>query len=64
LPGDHVVQAMKSVRKGLRSGAIEKDTYDRLHCGTCGNQLGTRNDPNEVYTIRVCPECGKQWKQL
>jgi len=55
---------MKSVRKGLRSGAIEKDTYDRLHCGTCGNQLGTRNDPNEVYTIRVCPECGKQWKQL
>lgn len=55
---------MKSVRKGLRSGAIEKDTYDRLHCAECGSQLGTRNDPNEVYTIRVCPECGKQWKQL
>lgn len=55
---------MQSVRKGLRAGEIEKDTYDRLHCAADGQQLGTRNDPNEVYTIRVCPECGRQWKQL
>lgn len=55
---------MQSVRKGLRAGEIEKDTYDRLHCSRCGTQLGTRNDPEEVYTIRVCPECGDQWKQL
>lgn len=55
---------MESVRKGLRSGAIEKDTYERLACADCGETLATENDPDKLETIRVCPECGKQWKKV
>ena len=55
---------MESVRKGLRSGAIEKDTYERLACAECEETLKTENDPDELETIRVCPECGSKWKEL
>ena len=55
---------MESVRKGLRSGALEKDTYERLTCADCGEELGTQNDPDEVGKVRVCPECGSQWKEV
>ena len=55
---------MDSVRKGLRSGDIEKDTYERLTCATCGEQLGTKNDPDAIATVRFCPECGSEWKKL
>ncbi|MFC7044899.1 HVO_0758 family zinc finger protein [Halobacteriaceae archaeon GCM10025711] len=55
---------MESVRKGLRAGKIQKDTYDRLSCASCGSQLKTQDDPGEVWTLRVCPECGRQWRQL
>jgi rRNA maturation protein Nop10 len=55
---------MDSVRQGLRSDDIEKDTYERLSCGVCGERLKSKNDPEEVYTVRFCPECGSEWKQL
>jgi predicted RNA-binding Zn-ribbon protein involved in translation (DUF1610 family) len=55
---------MKSVRKGLRSGDLEKDVYERLTCTECEEELTTRNDPEEIKTVRACPECGKEWKQI
>lgn len=55
---------MKSVRKGLRAGEIEKDTYERLTCSACEEQLATENDPDEIGQVRVCPECGRKWKKV
>ena len=55
---------MESIRKGLRSGDIEKDTYERLTCSDCGKQLTTENDPEDLGKVRVCPECGRQWKEV
>ena len=55
---------MKSVRKGLRSGEIEKDVYERLACSECGEELGTENDPDELHAIKICPECDRRWKQI
>ncbi|MEF8853550.1 MAG: HVO_0758 family zinc finger protein [Haloarculaceae archaeon] len=55
---------MKSVRKGLRSGELEKDVYERLTCAECGEELTTRNDPEELGTVRACPECDAEWKQI
>ncbi len=59
-----VRQVMQSVQKGLRAGEIAKDTYDRLECAECGVQLTTKNDPEEVGSVRACPECGREWQQL
>lgn len=55
---------MESVRKGLRSKAITKDTYERLECAECKERLKTRNDPEEVGSVRFCPDCGREWKQV
>ena len=55
---------MKSVRKGLRDGDLEKDTYDRVNCAACGQTLKTRNDPDEVFSVRICPDCGTEYKDL
>jgi DNA-directed RNA polymerase subunit RPC12/RpoP len=55
---------MKSVRKALRNDDLFKDTYQRLNCADCEEELKTDNDPEEVGTIRVCPECGGRWKEL
>jgi len=55
---------MDSIRKGLRSGAIEKDTYERLNCADCDEELGTKNDPDEIGSVRHCPECGKEWRKI
>lgn len=55
---------MKSVQKGLRAGEIEKDVYDRLVCAECGEQLKTENDPDEIGSVRICPDCGREWQQL
>lgn len=55
---------MQSVRKGLRAGEIEKDTYERLTCSDCGEELETRNDPEEIGKLRACPECGREWKEV
>ncbi|QLG26379.1 hypothetical protein HUG10_01955 [Halorarum halophilum] len=55
---------MKSTRKGLRDGDLEKDNYERLLCSQCGESLKTENDPDEVFTLRICPECGREWKEL
>ena len=55
---------MKSTRKGLRDGDLEKDNYERLLCADCEKTLKTDNDPDEVFTVRSCQECGRQWKEL
>lgn len=55
---------MESVRKGLRSGEIEKDTYERLACAECGEELGTQASSDDVGRLRVCPGCGREWKEV
>lgn len=55
---------MKSTRKGLRDGDIEKDNYERLHCASCGTSLGTEDPDDEIYTVRRCPDCGVEFKEL
>jgi NAD-dependent SIR2 family protein deacetylase len=55
---------MESVRKGLRSGKLEKDTYERLNCADCDEPLTTENDPEAIGKVRVCPECGMEWKEI
>jgi predicted RNA-binding Zn-ribbon protein involved in translation (DUF1610 family) len=55
---------MDSVRKALRAGDVEKDNYGRLSCTSCDEPLSTENDPDEVGKVRVCPECGSEWKEL
>ncbi|WP_267161649.1 HVO_0758 family zinc finger protein [Halovenus salina] len=55
---------MKSTRKGLRAGDLEKDTYGRLRCSSCEMDLDTENDPDVVGKVRACPECGAQWKEV
>ena len=55
---------MESVRKGIRSGDIEKDTYERLVCAECDEVLTSTNDPDEIGTVRTCPECGAEWKEV
>jgi hypothetical protein len=55
---------MESVRKGLRDGDLTKDTYERLQCTNCEATLATKDDPDEVGTIRTCPTCGGTWRHL
>jgi len=55
---------MKSTRKGLRDDELEKDNYGRVVCTACGESLKKENDPDEVFTLRICPECGTEWKEL
>ena len=55
---------MKSVRKALRDGELVKDTYQRVCCAACEKSLKTENDPDEIATLRRCPDCGKEWKEL
>jgi methionyl-tRNA synthetase len=55
---------MESVRRGLRQGAIEKDTYERLTCADCEEELATQAMDGEVGKRRVCPECGTEWREM
>ena len=55
---------MKSVRKALRDGDLDKDTYGRLVCDECGTNLQTKNDPEQIGSVRACPECGTEYKEL
>jgi rRNA maturation endonuclease Nob1 len=55
---------MESVRKGLRAGDIEKDTYERLRCSTCDTTLDTMDNPDGIGQIRTCPECGSEWRRI
>lgn len=55
---------MKSVRKALRDGELVKDTYERVTCATCEKSLKTTNDPDTITTIRRCPDCGSEWKEI
>ena len=55
---------MDSVRKALRSGDVEKDSYGRLSCSACDEVLSTDNDPDEIGKVRVFPECNSTWTEL
>lgn len=55
---------MESTRKGLRAGDLEKDTYGRLRCTECEEELETKNDPEKIGKVRACPECGSEWKEV
>lgn len=55
---------MKSIRNGLRAGELDKDTYQRVICADCEKPLKTTNDPDSITSIRTCPDCGKEWKEL
>ena len=57
-------RCMKSTRKGLRDGDLMKDTYERLNCAECDQVLKKENDPDEVFSVRICPECGVRFKEL
>lgn len=57
-------RAMKSTRKGLREDDLFKDTYERLNCAVCEQTLAKENPPDEIYAIRRCPDCGREWKEL
>lgn len=59
-----LVGDMDTVRQGLRAGDIEKDTYERLICTHCEENLGTEANPDEVGKVRACPNCGRQYKQI
>ena len=43
---------------------MEKDTYGRLSCNECGSSLSTRDPDDEIFKVKACPECGKEWKEL
>ncbi len=55
---------MQSVRKGLRDGDLEKDTYGRVLCVPCQKSLTTQDNPDELGSIRLCPDCGEEWREL
>ncbi len=55
---------MESTRKGLRAGHLKKDTYERLLCVECDENLDTKNDPDKIGRVRVCPDCGGEWKEI
>ena len=55
---------MKTIRKGLRDGDLVKDTYERVTCAECDSALTTENDPDEISTIRRCPECDSEYKEI
>ncbi|MFC7200752.1 HVO_0758 family zinc finger protein [Halospeciosus flavus] len=55
---------MESVRKGLRKDQLYKDTYGRLKCSECEKSLQTKDNPSEVGTTRICPDCGEAWTEL
>ena len=55
---------VKSTRKGLREGELQKDNYERLSCVECGENLAKENPPDEVFSVRSCPNCGREWKEL
>jgi ribosomal protein S27AE len=55
---------MDSVRRGLRAGEIEKDTYERLACADCGETLETEALPDDVGKKRTCPDCGTAWQEM
>ena len=55
---------MKSTRKGLRGDDLYKDTYGRLNCADCEKTLATESSDDEVFNVRRCPDCDRQWKEL
>lgn len=58
------LRRMKSTRKGLRNDDLYKDTYGRLNCAECEKTLATENAPDEVYNVRRCPDCEREFREL
>lgn len=55
---------MDSVRQGLRQGTIERGTWDKLQCSECEAQLSPIDDPEELGSVKQCPECGTSWREM
>lgn len=55
---------MDSVRDGLRAAELEKDVFDRVVCVECDRPLKRRDDPDELWAVRFCPDCGGEWKEM
>ena len=55
---------MDTVREGLRQADLEKDTFDRLICVACNRPLKRRSNPDEIWAIRHCIDCGVQWREI
>ena len=55
---------MKTVRKAIRDGDVERDNFGRLACNHCDRQLKTENDPDRLHSRKFCPNCGRKWKEL
>ncbi|WP_135825599.1 hypothetical protein [Halorussus ruber] len=63
---------MKSIRRGLWDGEVEKDTRGRFACGICRESLtvpesavSDESADESIETdggVRSCPECGRSWK--
>lgn len=60
----HQQPVMESVRKGLRAGQIDKDTYGRLECSNCGVRLGKKEDDDGMGFLHSCSECGRVWRRV
>lgn len=56
--------AMESVRKGLRAGQIDKDTYGRLECSNCDVGLTKKEDEDGMGYLHTCPDCGRVWRRV
>ncbi len=33
-------------------------------CGGCEKPLKTENHPDEIETLRICPNCNAEWKEI
>lgn len=55
---------MESVRKGLRAGQIDKDTYGRLECSNCDVGLTKKEDVDGMGYLHTCPDCGRVWRRV
>jgi hypothetical protein len=52
---------MKSIRRGLWDGELEKDTRGRFACRICRQSLAEESEP-DGESVRSCPDCGRAWK--
>ncbi|MDZ7702051.1 MAG: HVO_0758 family zinc finger protein [Halobacteriales archaeon] len=55
---------MESVRKGLRAGQLDKDTYGRLECSNCEVGLTKKEAEDDMGYLHTCPDCGRVWRRV
>lgn len=55
---------MDSIQQGLRGDDLERGRFGRLACTECEMELILDDDPDELGTVRVCPECETEWVEF